>query len=158
MTTASPGTGAEVVEARIARLTARVEELHDLLSDLTDRIHSNEPATAAPAETTAPLAYVNTHAWVEDYLAPTYTRPLGGEWRWCARWDEHAEARTRLEALWRTWEHHRTDPINGIAIWLHDHLDHHLPILLSSRGPFASCSPTRHEPLTRLPVTQPPEV
>ena len=42
----------------------------------------------------------------------------------------------RLEALWRAFEHLRRDPALGMSVWLRDHADHHLPILMSNFGPF----------------------
>ena len=64
-----------------------------------------------------------------------YRRPLGGEFRWCPQWWRHAEAITRLTALWQSWEAMRLQPGTGTANWLRDHLDHQLPVLLGRSGP-----------------------
>ncbi|MCI2238114.1 DUF4913 domain-containing protein [Paenibacillus sp. TRM 82003] len=137
-----PDWAAEETAARIARLELRVDELDALFP---------EPG-GQPARTGVPVAYDSLDAWVEDYFATTFTRPLGGEWRWCARWREHPEAVVRLNALWHAFEALRRDPDTGMAIWLRDHLDHQLTVLLGSRGPFAQCSITRHEGLRPLPI------
>jgi Domain of unknown function (DUF4913) len=95
--------------------------------------------------------------WVTRHFLPTYRRPLGGEYRWCRQWWRHAEAITRLTALWYTWEASRLQPVDGIATWLRDHLDHHLPILLSRTGPFAHCTQDEHnEPKQAETDTAPP--
>ena len=70
------------------------------------------------------------------HFVPMFRRPLGGEFRWCAQWYEHAEAITRLTALWHAWEALRLQPGTGMATWLRDHLDHQLPVLLGRTGPF----------------------
>lgn len=76
---------------------------------------------------------------------------------WCAQWWRHAEAIARLEALWRSWEHLRLDPTTGMSVWLRDHLDHHMTILLSADGPFKGCKCDEHsQRMKTLPLTQPP--
>ena len=65
-------------------------------------------------------------------------RPIGpgSPLRWSARWWESAEAITRLDAIWRAWETLRLDPGTGLSVWLKDHADYHLAILMSPTGPF----------------------
>ena len=104
-------------------------------------------ATAPPAGQDAPApepAYQGVEEWVTGQFLPVFRRPLGGEYRWCAQWWQHAEAITRLTALWHAWEALRLQPGTGIASWLRDHLDHHLPVLLGRGGPFAQCSEEEH--------------
>jgi hypothetical protein len=88
--------------------------------------------------------FASTEEWVTCHFIPMYRRPLGGEYRWCAQWWRHAEAITRLTALWHAWEALRLQPGTGMATWLRDHLDHQLPVLLSRSGPFAMCSQDEH--------------
>ena len=102
--------------------------------------------TARPART-APRrepVYAAVEDWVTGQFLPVYRRPLGGEYRWCAQWWQHAEAITRLTALWHAWEALRLQPGTGMAAWLRDHLDHQLPVLLGRGGPFAQCSEDEH--------------
>jgi hypothetical protein len=117
----------------------------------TSAMASGSPAGAgADAEAPEP-AFANAVAWVEGWFLPTIQRQAGGgESRWCARWWAHAEAMTRFEALWRSWEVLRLDAGTGLSLWLRDHLDPQLTRLMSADGPFAQCAPDRHEPLPRL--------
>jgi len=82
--------------------------------------------------------------WVHGQFLPMFRRPLGGEYRWCCQWWQHAEAIVRLTALWHSWEALRLEPGTGIATWLRDHVDHQLPVLLGRAGPFAQCSEDEH--------------
>lgn len=132
---------AEVL-ARVARLEVRVDDL-DQLFPLPD---------ASPAPVAADQDEVRLGEWVETFLAVTFTRSLGGEHRWCARWAEHPEAVLRLRALREALVVLRSDSPIGEAIWLRDHLDPQLAVLLSARGPFALCSQNRHDRLPPLPV------
>ena len=100
---------------------------------------SDPPADSAPQP-----VFSSTEEWVTCHFIPMYRRPLGGEYRWCAEWWRHAEAITRLTALWHAWEALRLQPGTGMATWLRDHLDHQLPVLLSRSGPFAMCSQDEH--------------
>jgi hypothetical protein len=88
--------------------------------------------------------YDSVEAWVTGQFLPMFRRPLGGEYRWCRQWWQHAEAITRLTALWHSWEALRLEPGTGMAIWLRDHLDHQLSVLLGRGGPFAQCSEDEH--------------
>ena len=36
----------------------------------------------------------------------------------------------RRDALWRSWEHLRQDPATGISVWLKDHCDYDMTVLL----------------------------
>ena len=103
------------------------------------------PAPAAGQDNPAPQpVYQGVEDWVTGQFLPMFKRPLGGEYRWCAQWWQHAEAITRLTALWHAWETLRLQPGTGMASWLRDHLDHHLPLLLGRGGPFAQCSEDEH--------------
>jgi uncharacterized protein DUF4913 len=98
--------------------------------------------------------YACAEDWVNDYFVPMFRRTLGGEFRWCAQWWRHAEAISRLTALWHAWEVLRLQPGTGMGSWYRDYLDHQLPVLLGARGPFYQCSEESHrEP--HEPVTEP---
>lgn len=78
---------------------------------------------------------------------------------WCPQWWRHPEAIIRLEALWRAWEHLRLEPATGMSVWLRDHADHHMTVLLDPDGPFKDCRPDKGHGarLEPLPLDQPPE-
>jgi hypothetical protein len=137
--------------ARIDDLAAQVAGLTSDVTDLASAVYAGD-LSAPPATTTSPR-YATLDGWVHEYFAPTFGRLVGGELRWCADWQQHAEAITRLEALWRSWEALRLDPAVGMATWLSHHLDQQLPILLGRQGPFSQCNPDRHVPATPLPLT-----
>jgi hypothetical protein len=118
------------------------------------------PALPPPAadgdEAPGPL-YASVQDWVSRHFLPLYRRPLGGEYRWCAQWWRHAEAITRLTALWQSWEAMRLQPGTGMISWLRDCLDHQLPVLLGRGGPFAACSEDEHiDPRTAAADPPPP--
>jgi hypothetical protein len=100
--------------------------------------------------------YASVEDWVTSHFLPMFRRQLGGEYRWCAQWWQHAEAITRLTALWHAWEALRLQPGTGMATWLRDHLDHQLPVLLGRTGPFAMCSEDEHIEPRQARVSQPP--
>ena len=137
---------------RVDELAAHVAQLTSELTDLSAAVFSG-PATSGPATVAEPM-YDTLDGWVGEYFAPTFTRPIGGEIRWCTQWAEHAEAVTRLEALWRSWETLRLDPAVGMATWLTNYLDPQLAALLSRSGTFAQCQPDRHSIQAPLPVSR----
>lgn len=98
--------------------------------------------------------------WYEQWFGPLYHRKVakqGGQ-AWCPQWWRHAEAVSRLDAMWRAWEHLRLDPATGISVWFRDHADHHMGVLLDPGGPFMGCNPDDgHRPKTAvLPYQEPP--
>jgi Domain of unknown function (DUF4913) len=136
--------------ARVDDLAAQVAVLSNELTDLASAVYAGDLSALPPAATS--LRYATLQEWVHEYFAPTFGRLVGGEHRWCPQWHEHAEAITRLEALWRSWEALRLDPALGMATWLGHHLDQQLPILMGRQGPFAQCTPDRHVSASRLPL------
>jgi uncharacterized protein DUF4913 len=100
--------------------------------------------------------YGGVEHWVTGFFLPIFKRPLGGEYRWCQEWWQHAEAITRLTALWHSWEALRLQPGTGMASWLRDHLDHHLPVLMGRSGPFAQCNEDEHIELREAKVGHAP--
>ncbi len=102
--------------------------------------------------------------WVHDTVAAITARPLRGEFAWCPLWWEHPEAVFRFEALHGAWTELAPEPGAALSIWIRDHLDPCLQVLLSPNGPFADCahterhrsSPHPHRPLPTLPTTTPP--
>ena len=102
------------------------------------------PQPAAGHDEAPDPLYGSVEEWVDRHFLPMYRRPLGGEYRWCKQWWKHAEAITRLTALWQSWEAMRLQPGTGMISWLRDCLDHQLPVLLGRGGPFAACSEDEH--------------
>jgi hypothetical protein len=113
--------------------------------------------SAATASTPAPY-FENVCEFVEQWLLPTYRRSVRGHDRvWCPRWWEHAEALSRLDALWRAWEVLRLDPGTGLSVWWRDHCDHHMTVLLDANGPFKGCEDGHSDrPLEQLQPERPP--
>lgn len=104
------------------------------------------------------LMYPDVQTWLDNCLLMLVRRQLGGSSTWCAQWWRHAEAISRLDALWRAWETLRRDAALGMSVWWRDHADHHLTVLLSrDGGPFAACTPERHVELEPMPSTAAPE-
>ncbi|MFC0039572.1 DUF4913 domain-containing protein [Actinomadura rayongensis] len=119
----------------------------------------NEPNPADPAREGADsepekrvLQFATPEEWFTQYFAPHIRRKLGGSYTWCAEWWRHAEAISRIYALWMAWEHLRGEgPLGPSTWWLH-HADPHLSVLMSrDNGPFAGCRPDRHNPPEPLP-------
>ena len=103
------------------------------------------------------LYYGSVDEFVREMIVPVFRRKIvdRGDSRWASEWWKHPEAVIRLEALWRAWEHLRLDPATGMSVWLRDHADHHLGVLLSEHGPFGTSEETTNlgDP---LPYTAPP--
>ena len=139
---------------------AALDEVLD--DDVLEQLRAGADAARAALEDEPPaLVYTNVLDFMTGYLMPIYRRSLSGSaTTWCPEWWRHAEANTRLEAFWRSWEHLRLDPATGISVWLRDHLDHHMRVLLDTDGPFKGCSPEKghnEQRLKPLPLTQPPD-
>ena len=142
----------------LARLRTAAEE--SVTATLTAAALQDDPATGQDdADQDTPALYHPTvEAFVRDQLAPMYRRDLEGRTRvWCPQWWRHPEAITRLDALWRAWEHLRLDPATGMSVWFRDHADHHMPILFDPEGPFKRCAKGHGERLKPLPVDAPPQ-
>lgn len=142
----SEGWGADELAVRVAELEVRVAQLSNEVADVTS-LMTDDPIRGAAAPSPR---YHGLDDWVQEYFAPTFGRPIGGEIRWCTQWQEHAEAITRLEALWRSWEVLRLDPAMGMVTWLTNYLDPQLTVLLGRSGPFSPCSRDRHEAIGGL--------
>ena len=103
--------------------------------DVSERDATTGEAPAAPR-----TYFVSMMEWFERWLRPTYRRSTHGDLReWCEQWWQHAEALSRMDALWRAWEALRLDPGTGLSVWWRDHADHHLAALLDADGPFKAC-------------------
>jgi len=108
----------------------------------------------------AELVFESLEEFVTGYLLRMYRRPVSGnDATWCREWWRHPEAIARLDALWRAWEYLRLDPATGMSVWLRDHCDFHMRVLLSGDGPFKGCTPEKHgaRPLQPLPSDPMPD-
>jgi hypothetical protein len=141
------GATLDELQAEVRRLRA---ELDDIAVALTTSFgepgDAGEPTEATGAAVPAPIqpVYETLQSWVNDYYLAVFPRPATGEARWCSQWEDHPEAVTRLEALWRSWETLRLDPNLGIATWLTTYRDPLTAQLVARPGTFAACAPTRH--------------
>ncbi|GAB2550848.1 DUF4913 domain-containing protein [Nocardia heshunensis] len=105
-----------------------------------------------------PQVYESVVEFVENYLSLVYRREVdNGRRVWCPEWWKHAEGVARLDAMWRSWEHHRRDGHTGLSVWFLDHADMHMRVLFDPDGPFQYCSPTSGHSgqLTPLPLKSP---
>lgn len=150
--------------AQVRALRGDVQLLDELVRDFMDPETSGAggaqpglPGQPGAGEEPFEPAYPSLEQWVVDYFAPMFGRPLSPTTRWCAQWWDHAEAISRLEALWRSWEVARLDELRGMAVWYRDFLDSQLAVLLSTGGPFAQCTADRHAPTKALATTLAPE-
>ena len=109
--------------------------------------HRDAAARAAagekPSDPVVP-EFASLDAFVEDYVLPNW-RHRQTSTAWCATWWKHAEAISRLEALWEGFEVLRREPPPALATWWRDHLDPHMRALTDESGTFAGCRATKHE-------------
>jgi hypothetical protein len=124
-----------------------------------DRDPEFDDASGRGGGTPGPV-FASLEAFVTRYLLAMYRRAVSGnDTTWCAQWWRHPEAIVRLEALWRAWEYLRLDPATGMSVWVRDHCDFHMRVLLSADGPFRGCTPDGHatRPLRPLPSAPMPD-
>ena len=156
-------TALRAAEAAADAAEQALGEAEDALEAARRCVVDEPPETDADEMQEAPALYFETvDEWVRCWLVPTWERRIAenasaeGRFKWVAEWWRHPEAVVRLEALWRAWEHLRLDPTTGMSVWLRDHADHHLPLLMSKYGPFRKSKDENNdgEP---LPYIAPPE-
>jgi hypothetical protein len=115
------------------------------------------PAGKQGEEKPPELVYGSAEEFLHEQLLPTYVRDVDGRsFKWCIEWYFHPEAVSRVEALWRAWEHLRLDGATGISVWFKDHADHHMNVLLDSRGPFYKCDMQKHRDPEHLELKKAP--
>ncbi|WP_297617200.1 DUF4913 domain-containing protein [Nocardia sp.] len=106
-----------------------------------------------------PAVYGSVVEFVENYLSLVYRRKVTDNPRraWCPEWWNHSEAVARLDALWRRWEHFRSDGKTGLSVWFLDHADPHMRELFDPEGVFTFCSVTggHSDTLQPLPLKSP---
>jgi hypothetical protein len=122
----------------------------------TEDIRQDEEQAAAAAG----LHYGNVNEFVTDRLVYFIPRPAPGSGRvWCEEWYRHAQAVSRLDSIWRAWEHLRLDPALGMSNWWIHYADPNIRALMDPVvGPFGRCADGHHPDSTQpLPVFEPPE-
>lgn len=151
-----PGAG-EGVAAQLRALRVEVGVLRDVVDDLLHPAGADPPPDGDDGDD-GPIepSHRSLEEWVTGYFTPTYSRPTSPTLRWCVQWWDHAEAISRLEALWRSFEVARLDGLRGMAMWYRDFLDSQLAVLTATTGPFAQCTPDRHAPTSPLPTAPAP--
>lgn len=123
--------------ATVSAATDTTAEGGDSASEDTEP-HGAEPDMAVLRE----WVRDNVSAWCERRVK---TKPAGPGVRWCARWDLHPEAITRLWGLRALQLEAAQEGPGAVLIYLREHFDHHLAILTSEEGPFHRCIP-KHVP------------
>jgi len=107
-----------------------------MFAETGDDSAGTHQAAAEPAEVPQ-LVFGSAEEFLHEQLLLTYVRDIDDRSaKWCMEWYFHPEAVSRVEALWRAWEHLRLDGATGISVWWRDHADHHMRILLDPQGPF----------------------
>lgn len=92
------------------------------------------------------LVFATSERFLHELLLPMYIRIIDSRnGTWCRKWFLHAEALSRVDALWRAWEHLRLDGKTGMSVWWKDHADPHMAVLLSQKGPFHACDLETHK-------------
>jgi hypothetical protein len=103
------------------------------------------------------LYYGNVNDFVTDRFVYLYPLPGPASDRvWCPEWFRHAQALSRLDSIWRAWEHLRFDSALGMSNWWLHHVDPHMRALTDPvDGPLAFCR-NGHESGPPLPLVKPP--
>lgn len=86
--------------------------------------------------------YGSLEEFVTTYLLINWSRwdtKERHEQRWCSRWWDHPEALARLEHVWEAFEVLRREKAPAMSTFWRDHVDHHMSVLTSERGPFEQC-------------------
>jgi hypothetical protein len=137
VTDADDGSGAGAVDAR------RVAKLEN---------------AGMPTLTERGRVFTDVFDFVTNYLTVVYARQVTdvNDTVWCPQWYEHPEAASRLNSLWRSWEHYRHDAV-GQSQWWINHADPTMARLFDPKGTFKYCGVrTGHRTiLKRLPVQLP---
>ncbi|MDN6301726.1 MAG: DUF4913 domain-containing protein [Brevibacterium aurantiacum] len=95
------------------------------------------------------LWYPNVDRFLHEFLLPSWRHTPGA--KWCRKWYLHAEAVSRLDALWRAYEAMRVGDPTGMAVWWRDYADPIMAALTSENGTFMSCD---HRMDTHHPMPQ----
>lgn len=133
--------------ADVETLAGKAEQARRRLETVQAEVPTT-PARAAGVELLdeePQLYFGSAEEFLHEQLLPLYNRIVDGKnGKWCRQWYLHPEAVSRVEALWRAWEHFRLDAATGMSVWWRDHADPHMGVLLNPKGPFHACTATTH--------------
>jgi hypothetical protein len=107
---------------------------------------SEDPEADDTVETLPEPWFGNCDEFVREFLLPCWRHPTAGS-KWCAYWWEHAEAVSRLDALWRSFEALRVGDPTGMAVWWRDYAGPIMAAPTDPTGTFAGCNANRGEHL-----------
>lgn len=126
------------------------EDEPDEPEQITSARTNSGGAEKAAAEAPKPV-YADLETWLRKHLAQVIRRRFGGSLTWCSEWYRHAEAVSRLNAMWQEWEKAVVE--STMSNWWLYHGDPHLNVLMSKdNGPFMACKPGEHRALEPLPL------
>ncbi len=139
----------DLAKARRAfrRAGTLVERTEQKLAAAGEQLDAEEQALgavmAAPAEADPkpePPRFATVELFVEKFVLPNWIHKyVANRVHWCAQWWEHAEAITRLEAIWEAFEVMRLQPAPSFSTWMRDHFDTHMRTLTDPEGVFFDC-------------------
>lgn len=140
----------------VAQATDEVAQAHVKKNPSNSAVEA-ESASESQRKGPVPI-YATSEEFLIDQLLPMYIRIIDSRnGTWCRKWYLHAEALSRVDALWRAWEHFRLDGNTGMSVWWRDHADPHMAVLLNQKGPFHECDLETHKDPEPLPCdTAPP--
>lgn len=142
----------------VADVEKAAEELAQAEVPAQEAIGATAGSEASGGDESPALLYDTAEDFLHEHLLPLYNRPIDARnGKWCPQWFLHAEAVSRVDALWRAWEHLRLDASTGLSVWWKDHADVHMAVLLSQKGPFYACSANRHNAPDPFPCEKAPE-
>ncbi|MEU8030694.1 DUF4913 domain-containing protein [Streptomyces sp. NPDC049099] len=120
--------------------------------DETDYVLAPPAAdTQTSAHDSPKPVYGDLESWLRKHLSQVIRRRFGGSLTWCSQWYRHAEAVSRLNAMWQEWEKAVVE--DTMSTWWLYHCDPHLNMLMSKdSGPFMACKPDEHRQLEPLPL------
>nr|WP_255258368.1 DUF4913 domain-containing protein [Arthrobacter sp.] len=147
------------VQLAAAEVAASVGKASPVMTEPAAKAGAGEGAPAPdPGQDGPALMFATSEQFLHHQLLPLYIRIIDSRNNtWCQQWFRHPEALSRVDALWRAWEHLRLDGKLGSSVWWKDHADPHMAVLLSQKGPFHECDLERHKDPAPIPCQTAPE-
>ncbi|MDA8437534.1 MAG: DUF4913 domain-containing protein [Propionibacterium sp.] len=146
---ASPAVTVIAAEVAVGGASRALDDARAALTDAR-REHAaairRAVASASGPESPRAPYFASLDAFVEEYLLPNWRHQMTSTTHWCTYWWRHAEAITRLEALWEAFEVLRLQPAPALSALWRDHIDPHMRALTDETGTFNRCSTRPGEP------------